>query len=372
MPVSPTRRRAFTLVELLVVIAVIAILVSLLLPAVQAAREAARRAQCQNNQRQIILGVHNFESGRGNLPPVNFVQEAHPPTFMGTDDQGNPIPVPNFPRPQAVIAGAHFAILPYIEQQAVFDAHTLPDLEPGARTARRGFFGARYVPLAVFQCPTDTTHDNGMSLVSGIGHDPSDVADPFGPNPDESGFTGPVATANYSYNLGVFGAGNAFDDRAVAGRQIAGVLYPSGRSTRFTVGTIPDGSSNTIALVEQTANYPTAHLQEAEYSAGGSLYQNITAWSFPAYTDTYGPHYPNPDMLNSQDASYGLYPAPQIGITPNQADPDTAQSFHPGVMVVSMMDGSIRNIDARITVEVWRQLINPEDGRPLPADSDMW
>jgi len=60
--------RAFTLVELLVVIAIIGVLVGLLLPAVQAAREAARRADCMNRMRQIMLGVHDYESANKRMP----------------------------------------------------------------------------------------------------------------------------------------------------------------------------------------------------------------------------------------------------------------------------------------------------------------
>ena len=101
------RRTGFTLVELLVVITIIGILISLLLPAVQAAREAARRAQCSNNLKQLGLGVLLHEQAVGHFPTGGWGSGWHgdPDQGFGPDQPGSWL----------------FTVLPYIEQQGLFD-----------------------------------------------------------------------------------------------------------------------------------------------------------------------------------------------------------------------------------------------------------
>jgi prepilin-type N-terminal cleavage/methylation domain-containing protein/prepilin-type processing-associated H-X9-DG protein len=69
--------RAFTLVEVLVVIAIIGLLVGLLLPAVQAARESARRVQCANNLKHIGLAVQSFHEAHNKTPPAYLTGVGH-------------------------------------------------------------------------------------------------------------------------------------------------------------------------------------------------------------------------------------------------------------------------------------------------------
>src|SRR2546430_1775356 len=90
---SRRRSAGFTLVELRVVIAIIGVLVALLLPAVQMARESARRTSCQNNLRQLGLGLHHFHDANGGFPPgrVNATATScsWPPFILPYIEQGN-------------------------------------------------------------------------------------------------------------------------------------------------------------------------------------------------------------------------------------------------------------------------------------------
>ena len=108
-------RPAFTLVELLVVVAIIGVLVSLLLPAAQAARESARRMQCANNLKQITLASLNYESAYNVLPPSGLVR-------LRTDTKRGIQVFNPYGRPQLSWA---VLILPYIEQSALYEQFEL-------------------------------------------------------------------------------------------------------------------------------------------------------------------------------------------------------------------------------------------------------
>src|ERR1700677_2555572 len=75
---SRRRQRGFTLIELLVVISIIGILVGLLLPAINQAREAGRRAQCQNNMKNVVLAIVGYVNKKNVFPPAGeFCEDAN-------------------------------------------------------------------------------------------------------------------------------------------------------------------------------------------------------------------------------------------------------------------------------------------------------
>lgn len=107
---SYRKSKAFTLVELLTVIAIIGSLVAILLPAVQSAREAARRTQCQSHLRQTAMGVELFHDAMQCYPPARLV--ARPSDEMQCGETA---------------ATWMVRILPFIEQQNVYSQWDLYD-----------------------------------------------------------------------------------------------------------------------------------------------------------------------------------------------------------------------------------------------------
>lgn len=87
-----TRKRAFTLVELLVVIGIIAVLIAILLPALSRARDQAQRVACASNLKQIAMAVHFYANEfNGYLPFANDAQTPYPgPGWLYDQTKGNP------------------------------------------------------------------------------------------------------------------------------------------------------------------------------------------------------------------------------------------------------------------------------------------
>lgn len=187
------RRTAFTLIELLVVIAIIGVLMALLVPAVQKVREAANRADCQNKLKQIGLALHGYVQTQGFFPPAH-VQTATTYT---------PPPPPD----KSVYISWMARILPYLEQQALYDK-----IDWTKTPFWQHPINEQYLPI--FHCTTD--------------HRPSFIA--------MYGGTDPVALAGF---MGVSGTDMlAFD----------GVLHVN---AKVTMRMIRDGTSNTLVVGER-------------------------------------------------------------------------------------------------------------------------
>lgn len=208
----------FTLVELLVVLAIIGLLVGLLLPAVQAAREAARRIECQNNLKQIGLGLALYEG----------IHRQYPKGGAGAVSLTNPVILAQY----KISWGT--AILPLIEQSPLYDAihREVPYIDP--RNLQPG-----QSRVSTYLCPSapkqELLRPNGDTPNSPDRYARTD----YGGNYGERGLRcHPQSNCPNSYSTGGGGRGTLMlgADQDIAAKDIT-----DGLSHTILVGEVPEG-----------------------------------------------------------------------------------------------------------------------------------
>ncbi len=293
--------RGFTLIELLVVISIIGVLVVLLLPAVQSAREAARRIQCTNNLKQIVLATHSYADIWSTLPRGGFLQQVSAGSGL-YDSGGGPY----------LSGGVFLGLLPYMEQRPLYDAM---NFHVNIFTAINATVSATGV--ATLWCPSDYGTSDPQTLPDGDFYDPGQF------------------TMNYTSYAGNFGTWHMawtpqYNDK------LTGLFNADGA---VRVASVTDGYSNTMAFSEhaRTINSPEVRIEEHWWPSG--------------FLD---------DTL-----FITLYPMNPQKTAPNLSDFEhafvlTASSQHPGGCNFAFLDGSVRFL--KETIDCWK--VDPANGLP--------
>ena len=292
---ASSRRTGFTLVELLVVIAIIGILVALLLPAIQAAREAARRTQCINNLKQCGVALQNYHDVNKVFPAGNVTVG----NCCGTKSNANWC----------------ISILPYVEQQALFDRFDwrlfLED-----QPIVNGECVVQEI-VASFNCPSDI---NALKME----------------NPG-SGAAVNKAYRHSSYR-GVTGIGRNdgyFDCNQWSGimaEREKGILHTVGTAglTYENMGSVLDGTSNTLAVGEYMTTTTT--------NRGTFWAYSYTSYSLSSIQYESRMYIPDFNLC-------GSLPGVPAGNNPCKR---AFASFHPGGLNFVLIDGSTRFVSTSV------------------------
>lgn len=306
------RRRGFTLLECVVVIAIIGVLAAILIPAVQAVREAGRRTQCTNNLRQMGLALHNYASTHGSLPPNHNANDY----------------------------SVHVALLPYLEMKPLYDSFNFE-------------FAAGFQPL-----------DNRTANVTtpGVFLCPSDITKP---SDDAPGWT------NYCGNLGsgvqAFGYNGAFGGPY---QSVRFEQFTDGLATTSLMSEWCPGGRGPLERVRNRALFHApqheAPGQLDEFALGCRNIDVQTAgtlsrykgsnWCWGEFGLTFYNHVlpPNqPSCLNGNGVQTGAF---------------TAGSQHSGGANVVFGDGHVRFVADGVDAATWRAM-GSRNGRDLVTDA---
>ncbi len=320
---SSRRRSAFTLIELLLVIAIIAILIGLLLPAVQKVREAAARSKTQNNLKQLALGFHNHQDTKQALPynGRRIASAATPPALNA-----------GVANPNIEGSGSWgFQILPYIEQQSVYQAWTFDGTTyPSGVTAQQ-------VKLQVFLCPG---RDRGKGYKTTGGAGPNGVANQS---------AGPVT--DYALNCQINSPNsNTF---------FTSGCDKNGVDNKRRIETIRDGSSNTIMIGEKALRIPK-HTDDAASDWDESIVQG--GWGG---TGRRG----NDNTTNDAAAGQASFILVQDNLNNSPIHSEHFGAPWSAGVYFAMADGSVRMVRTSVSPQALCYALHPFDGQTLSLDN---
>lgn len=305
-------RPAFSIIELLLVMALIGVLVGLLLPAVYRVREAAYRMSCQNNLRQLVIAAHHCHDAHEQLPPQ-----------FGVFSHGH--------------GSLFYHLLPFVEGDTTYRAGHDPEagrFDPGWHADGQGGWinlagvskpagwpGGHMVKT--YRCPSDYSLGNARDWANG--------------------------DASYASNFQVFG-------QPVTNGWQGGARLPAD---------FPDGTSTTLLFAEKLARCDGPPTVDSASPAGTLWARGFDGLDLlsPVFARSWGPG----SGGAAPTTAFLVQPRPFLG--PGAACIAAVASTPHSVMSVAFADGSVRAYSGATPKTTWWDSCTPA-GEERPREEE--
>ena len=329
---SRRRHGAFSIIEVLVVVAIISVLIALLLPAVQQTREAARRVQCSNNLKQLGLALHNYHDAKQVFPPGG-------------------LSVARF--------SFWYQLLPYVEELPMYEKITSP--APGAGAVMQTNIGRSNFRVGIllmgFHPPVMICPATPLLKGNRVPYNYPDSSTMYYTDTVMPTYAGICGSDDFMSEEGTYGIASS-----------GGTLFPG---SAVSIDAMKDGTSRTIIMGEQS---------DYGRDDSGQQFDIRSATGFAGFMGVFNagfPRGPNASLWQSDNRIFNCltvrYPVnfktfdrtPAMGLLTNGGTNKPIQSAHAGGAFVLMGDSSVKFLHEGIPVQILKDLSNINDRRSV-------